>query len=147
MTSSCKAHRGFIVKWNKETVRYLHQKWQNFCTQRQIDHIRPSVVPVLDFLTALYQQGLTYNAINTARSAMSNYVTLEDGTCVEKHLRVSRLMKGIFQEKPPRPKYTEIWDVSIVLAYLQSLSCDDKFFRPKTGKLNLRGRNNNNWGK
>ena len=79
-------------------------------------------MPVLDFLTALYQQGLTHNAINTARSAMSNYVTLEDGTCVGKHLRVSRLMKGIFQEKPPRPKYTEIWDVSIVLAYLQSLS-------------------------
>ena len=35
---------------------------------------------------------------------------------------VSQLMKGIFQEKPPRPKYTEIWDVSIVLSYLQSLS-------------------------
>lgn len=31
-------------------------------------------------------------------------------------------MKGIFQEKPPRPKYTEIWDVSIVLEYLQSRS-------------------------
>lgn len=27
-----------------------------------------------------------------------------------------------FQEKPPRPKYTEIWDASIVLIYLQSLS-------------------------
>ena len=31
-------------------------------------------------------------------------------------------MIGVFQEKPPRPKYTEIWDVSIVLVYLQSLS-------------------------
>lgn len=27
-----------------------------------------------------------------------------------------------FSGKPPRPKYTEIWDVSIVLVYLQSLS-------------------------
>jgi len=35
-------------------------------------------------------------------------------------------MKGIFQEKPPRPKYTEIWDVSIVLSYLQSLSPVEK---------------------
>ena len=35
-------------------------------------------------------------------------------------------MKGIFQEKPPRPKYTEIWDVSIVLSHLQSLSPVDK---------------------
>ena len=77
---------------------------------------------VLDFLTPLYQQGLTYSAINTARSALSSYITLENGTCVGKHPLVPRLMKGIFQEKPPRPKYTEIWDVSIVLSYLQSLS-------------------------
>ena len=35
-------------------------------------------------------------------------------------------MKGIFQEKPPRPKYTEIWDVFIVLSYFQSLSPVDK---------------------
>ena len=35
-------------------------------------------------------------------------------------------MKGIFQEKPPKPKYTEIWDVTIVLSYLQSLSSVDK---------------------
>ena len=35
-------------------------------------------------------------------------------------------MKGIFQEKLARPKYTEIWDVSIVLSYLQSFSPVDK---------------------
>lgn len=102
-------------------------KWQKFCNQRHISHIQPSVMPVLDFLTLLYKQGLTYSAINTTRSALSSYITLETGTCVGKHSLVSRLMKGIFQEKPPRPKYTEIWDVSIVLSYLQSLSPVDKF--------------------
>ena len=101
-------------------------KWQKFCNQRQISHIQPSVVSVLDFLTLLYQQGLTYSAINTARSALSSYITLENWTCVGKHPLVSQLMKGIFQEKPPRPKYTEIWDVSIVLSYLQSLSAVDR---------------------
>ena len=30
-------------------------KWQKFCNQRQISHIQPSVVSVLDFLTLLYQ--------------------------------------------------------------------------------------------
>ena len=74
----------------------------------------------------LYQQGLTYSAINTARSALSSYITLENGTCVGKQPLVSRLMNGVFQEKLPRPKYTEIWDVSIVLSYLQSLSPVDK---------------------
>ena len=83
---------------------------------------------VLDFLTLLYQQGLRYSAVNTARSALSSYITLENGTCVGKHPLVSRLLKGIFQEKPPRPKYTEIWNASIVLSYLQSLSPVDKLY-------------------
>ena len=65
-------------------------KWQKFCNQRQISHIHPSVVSVLDFLTLLYQQGLIYSAINTARSALSSYITLENGTYVGKHPLVSR---------------------------------------------------------
>ena len=77
---------------------------------------------MLDFCTVLYQQGLTYSAIKTARSALSTYVPLKDGTCVGKHPLVSRLMKGICQEYPPKPKYTAIWDVSVVLSHLHSLS-------------------------
>ena len=116
-----------MASWkNRTKKKYCNstriKKWQNFCTPRKINHIQPSLVPVLDFLTALHQQGLTYNAIDTARSALSSSVTLEDGTCVGKHPLVSKLRKGIFQEKPPRPKYTEIWDASIVLIYLESLS-------------------------
>lgn len=92
-----------MASWRNGTKKQYStyiKKWQNFSVQRQIDHTQPSVVPVLDFLTVLYKQGLTYNAINTARSALSSYVTLEDGTCVGKHPLVSRLMKGIFQEQP-----------------------------------------------
>ena len=116
-----------MASWqNRTKKKYCNstciKKWQNFCTPRKINHIQPSLVPVLDFLTALHQQGLTYNAIDTARSALSSSVTLEDGTCVGKHPLVSKLRKGIFQEKPPRPKYTEIWDALIVLIYLESLS-------------------------
>ena len=31
-------------------------------------------------------------------------------------------MKGIFQSRPKFPKYTEIWDVDIVLSYLKTQS-------------------------
>lgn len=119
------AARLIMASWRDGTKKQYSiyiSKWQVFCNRRQVNHIQPSVALVLDFLTVLYQQGLTYNAINTARSALSSYVTLEDGTCVGKHPVVSRLTKGIFQEKPPRPKHTEIWDVSMVLSHLQSLS-------------------------
>ena len=76
----------------------------------------------MDFFTHLYEQGLTYSVINTARSALSSYITLEDGTSLGQHPLVSRLLRGIFQSKPPSPRYSETWDVSVVLHYLQGLS-------------------------
>ena len=111
-----------MASWRDGTKK----QYSTYITKWQISHIQPSVVSVLDFLNLLYQQGLTYSAINTARGALSRYITLENGTCVGQHSLVSRLMKGIFLEKPPRPKYTEIWDVSIVLSHLRSLSPVDK---------------------
>ena len=35
---------------------------------------------------------------------------------------MSRLLKGIFQSNPPSPRYSETWDVSVVLHYLQGWS-------------------------
>ena len=35
---------------------------------------------------------------------------------------MSRLLKGIFQSNPPSPRYSETWDVSVVLHYFQGLS-------------------------
>ena len=110
-----------MASWRDRTKKSYSTyitKWQKFCNQRQISHIQPSVAFVLHFLTLLYQQGLTYSAVNTARSALTSYITLENGTCLGKHPLVSQLIKGIFQEKPPRSKYTQIWDVSSVLSYL-----------------------------
>ena len=72
----------------------------------------------MEFFTHRYDHGLTYSAINTARSALSSYIVLEDGT----HRLVSRLLKGIFQSNPLSPRYSETWDVSVVLHYLQGLS-------------------------
>ena len=45
-----------------------------------------------------------------------------DGSQIGSHPLVSRFMKGVFELRPPQPKYLETWDVSIVLKYLLSLS-------------------------
>ena len=112
------AARFIMASWrngtNKQYSAYI-TKWQNFCNQRKVNHLQPPRVPVLDFLTTLYHQGLTYTAINTARSALSSYITLGDGTCVENHPLVSRLMKDIFHENLQDLRTPEIWNVSIVL--------------------------------
>ena len=45
-----------------------------------------------------------------------------DGICVGSHPFISRLMKGIFNLRPPFPRYVQTWDVSVVLRYVKFLS-------------------------
>ena len=114
-----------MASWRPGTQKQYQvyiQKWSHFCTQRKVNHNQPTVEQALDFFAHLYEQGLTYSAINTARSALFSYITLEDGTSLGPHPLVSRLLRGIFQSKPPSPRYSETWDVSVVLHYLQGLS-------------------------
>ena len=37
------------------------------------------------------------------------------------HPLISRFMKGIFEFRPPTPKYLQTWDVSIVLKFSKTL--------------------------
>lgn len=97
------------------------QKWWNFCAQRKINHNQLTVEEGLEFFTRLYQQGLSYSAINTAQSALSSYIILHNGASLVQQRSVSRLLKDIFQTKPPLRRYSETWDVSVVLHYLQGL--------------------------
>ena len=47
-----------------------------------------------------------------------------DGIRVGCHYLVKRLMKGIFNTRPPIPRYTFIWPVCQVLKYLKNLKSD-----------------------
>ena len=58
--------------------------------------------------------------MNTARSALSSFLVTDSGMTVGNSLLVKRLMKGIFELKPPMPRYSVIWDVNIVLDYLKN---------------------------
>ena len=82
----------------------------------------PSITEVLTFLTFCFDDlHLGYSALNTARSALSSFITI-DNHPVGSHPLVVRLLKGIFHTKPALPKNTVIWDVNVVLLYLKSLS-------------------------
>lgn len=60
--------------------------------------------------------------MNTARCALSAIGLVKDGFAIGAHPIVIRFMKGIFNLKPNRARYSEIWDVNKVLIYLKSLS-------------------------
>ncbi|KAK3730452.1 hypothetical protein RRG08_057508 [Elysia crispata] len=63
----------------------------------------------------MFQKGYGYSTINSARAALSsvNDTGSEPLVC--------RFMRGLFNLRPARPRYSSIWDVSIVLNYLRRL--------------------------
>ena len=72
---------------------------------------------VLDYLLFLYESGLGYSSINTARSALSSEIFC-DGVPAGSHPLVIRFMTGIFKLRPSLPKYTTTWDPQVVLKML-----------------------------
>ena len=63
--------------------------------------------------------GLSYSALNTARSALSSFIILDSDATIGTHPLVQRFMKGVFQMRPAVPRYTSTWDTSVVLSYLK----------------------------
>jgi len=103
----------------KQYASYL-ARWVSFCDRRKIDPLRATVSDVLTFLTELFNKGLGYSALNTARSAVAAVVLCEKDQSIGANPRVVRFLKGVFELRTPEPRYQQVWDVSILLNYLQS---------------------------
>ena len=83
-----------------------------------------SVFPVkaLDFLAELFEQGLGYSALNTARSALSQVLSPQAGVLFGELPLTKQFTKGVFQVKPSLPRYTITWDPGLLLRFLRSHS-------------------------
>jgi hypothetical protein len=101
--------------------------------------MQADVGPVLTFLHEQFEKfKLSYSAINTARSALSTFLILPGGHTVGTHPLVSRFLKGVFNIRPTLPRYTEVWDVNVVLKFLKTLSpLKDLGLRDLTLKLTM----------
>eukprot|EP00794_Sanderia_malayensis_P020746 gene20746-22775_t len=112
------------ASWRSGTLKqyrgYL-QQWENYCAEQKINFYEPGVENVAEFLTKLYLSGIGYSALNTARSALSSILFLKGNTPIGQHPMICRLLKGVFEMRPALPEYTVIWDIGIVLKYLQTL--------------------------
>ena len=68
-----------VASWREGTTSqyqtYL-QKWSEFCKQKHCDVLSPPLPLTLDFLSMLYEKGLSYSAVNTARSMLSSILQL-----------------------------------------------------------------------
>ena len=98
-------------------------KWLLFCSKREINPVRPSITMAVEFLTELYDLGLGYSSISTARCALSAILECpsSSNSTFGQSVDVKRFMKGIFQSRPALPRYNKTWDVQTMLQYLSSM--------------------------
>ena len=94
------------------------QKWKDFLKENSISN--PSYIDVANFLTQLYTLGASYSTINLARSAVSAYLSPGASDSIGNHPVICRVVKGVFQNRPPLPKYQETWNVDTVLDLLDN---------------------------
>lgn len=98
------------------------RKWFQYCNEKQINKVQITLEDVLEYFSTLYQNGLQYSGLNTARGALSSLGITLDGISVGKHPMVIRYMRGIYNLCPPKPRYDRTWDVNKVLNFLRTLS-------------------------
>ncbi len=80
----------------------------------------PKVSNILCFLTELYEKGLGYSSVNTAKSALSNILGNIDNVSVGQHPLVIKFMKGVSKLRPPMPRYSVTWDANRILELFTS---------------------------
>ena len=95
------------------------RKWASWCLERKIDPFQTPVKDIIEYLTSLFNYGNEYRTINLHRSAISAFHEYIDGLPVGKHPRIGSLVSGIFNLRPPKPRYMFVWDIKQVLDFLK----------------------------
>jgi len=129
-----------LAGWSKGTNTVYQSGWSrctHWCDERETDTISCGIQPFLDFLSDLFKEG-QYRIINSIRSAVSMTHNPIGSTPIGQHPLVSRLMKGIYNSRPPEPQYSTTWDVSSVLDWIKRLGNNkDLSLKVLSGKLAL----------
>ena len=117
-----KAANIIIESWRGSTQKQYNtyiQKWLEFLSRQKADTFNPTKEEVINFLSELYDKGIGYSGIGTARSALSIFISV----CSRKSMDISnnffikKFMKGVFNKRPALPQYNSSWDPEIVLNY------------------------------
>lgn len=102
-----------LKQYNKPIV-----DWYYFCKSQDLNLYKPTEGQVADWLSGKFHQGASYSSLNTCRSALS----LICGEYIGQSSLLSRLLKGIYKEKPSKPKYNKIYSLDPVINKLEQMS-------------------------
>jgi len=89
-------------------------RWSSWCTEGKINLVSAPLSEVLEFLAKAFSDGLEHCSTNVLCSAISSTHSKIDSFPVGHHPCVTKLMKGILNSHPPKPRYSHTWDVKKV---------------------------------
>ena len=106
---------------DKTKIQYAiyHRKWETYCLLRQIPSLTPDLNDALSFLVSLFDRGLRYSGLNSARSALSCVLPSFEGHNFGSHPLTVRLLRSFYNKRPPQARYATMWDPDIVIDYLR----------------------------
>ena len=88
----------------------------------------------MEYLSSLFDSGRQYRTIALHRSVLSSMFPPLDGFLLGTHPTISRLMKGVFNRRPPSRRLFQSWDVAKVFASFPT-SLDFAALQEKTAFL------------
>ena len=108
--------------WREKTkLQYgvYHRKWNTFCVLKGLDPLKPTLNEGLLFLVSLFDSGLNYSSLNSARSALSCILPHFDDCSFGTHPLVLRVLRSFYNKRPPQARYSHMWDTDLVIDYLR----------------------------
>ena len=130
-----------LASWRSKTKSNydsLFAKWAGWCQSRHRDPTTGPVEDIVNFLAELYRDGYKYRSLNAYRSAISALHSKVDGQPIGQHPLITRMLKGVYNERPPLPRYSSFWDVGAVLKHIKKWGVNDNLsLRQLTLKLTM----------
>ena len=76
-------------------------RWTSWCLERDSDPLSGDINNVIEYLTMLYQEGKAFSTINLHKSTLSSTLSLTSNAAIGSNPLIIRLMKSIFENRPP----------------------------------------------
>ena len=105
------------------------------CRERKLNSIQASVESVLEFLSSEFNLGRACRTLNVYWSAISSTRPKIDSVRVGEHPLVVQLLKGAYNLRPPLPRYSSTWDVSLVVSLIDCLGASESLSKDLSQKL------------
>ena len=109
--------------WRKSSSDRYDAAWRSFkdfLSSRGVSLDQVDLKAISDYLSHLFAKRLAYRTICLHRSVISMTLPHIDGVAIGEHPLICRLIKGIFNKRPPTRRAFDAWDVSKVFKVFSS---------------------------